>query len=193
MPHPKPRARCRRLGSALLLCLLAVGCSFYEMKHEIVRDSSSQIWLSEASQVRLRAAQSRVFDTADRERTLEAVVSTLQDLDFQVEVLDEELGVVSGKKFLDLARPMLGSDPLYYLYDDESLLIFNRIYRSWGPFWHRSDLVRLTVTVRERSETQLVVRASAQYYLRAVEDPEPYQKFFRTLEQAMFVEARLLR
>jgi hypothetical protein len=89
--------------------------------------------------------------------------------------------------------PALGSDPLYYLYDDESRLIFNRIYRGWGPFWHRSDLVQLTVTVRERSETQLGVRASAQYYLRAVENPEPYQKLFRTLEQAMFVEARLLR
>jgi hypothetical protein len=34
------------------------------------------------------------------------------------------------------------------------------------------------------------VRASAQYYLRAVEDPEPYQKFFRTLEQALFLQGK---
>jgi hypothetical protein len=46
----------------------------------------------------------------------------------------------------------------------------------------------LTVTVRKRNETQLVVRASAQFYLRAVEDPAPYQQFFRTLEQAVFLE-----
>ena len=31
-------------------------------------------------------------------------------------------------------------------------------------------------------------RTSAQYYMRAVENPEPYQSFFRTLEQAMFAE-----
>jgi hypothetical protein len=44
--------------------------------------------------------------------------------------------------------------------------------------------------VRKRDESQLVIRASAQYYLRAVEDPIPYQKFFRTLEQALFLQAQ---
>jgi hypothetical protein len=147
--------------------------------------------MSEASQVKLRAAQSRVFDTTDRKRILEAIVATFQDLGFQVEVLDQELGIVSGKKFVPLERPQLAYDPLYHLYDDQSLLIFAKSYRTWGPFYHRSDLVRLTVTVRSREETQLVVRASAQFYLRSVEDPVPYQKFFRTLEQALFVEGQL--
>jgi hypothetical protein len=79
------------------------------------------------------------------------------------------------------------------MYRDDGLLILTRQYRSWGPFYHRSDLVRLTATIRPRGETQLVVRASAQYYLRAVEDPEPYQRFFRTLEQALFLQANALQ
>lgn len=191
--RPKTSAGLRRVGAALLASLAAWGCAGgYEFKHEIGWDSRNQIWRSDASQVQLRAAQSRVFDTTDRVRTLEAIVSTMQDLGFQVEVLDPALGIVSGKKFLDEAGPALRRDPLYHLYDDEALLIFTRVYRTWGPFWHRSDLVRLTVTVRERNGTQLVVRASAQYYLRAVADAEPYQKFFRTLQQAMFVEGRMV-
>jgi hypothetical protein len=178
---------------ALALGLLTAGCALspYEARHEIQWDSKDQIWLSEASQVKLRAAQSRVFGTNDLTRTLEAVVSTFQDIGFKVEVLDEELGIVSGKKFLDLETPKMGYDPFYHIYDDESLLVFSRTYRTWGPFWHRSDLVRLTVTVRSRNETQLIVRASAQHYLRAVEDPDTYQRFFRTLEQALFVERQL--
>lgn len=194
-----PSVRCPHAGPyaflALALCLLAVGCALspYEARHEIQWDSRDQIWLSEASQVRLRAAQSRVFDTNDLTRTLEAVISTFQDIGFQVEVLDEELGIVSGKKFLDLESPKLGYDPFYHIYDDESLLVFSRTYRTWGPFWHRSDLVRLTVTVRSRNETQLIVRASAQHYLRAAEDPETYQRFFRTLEQALFVQGQVAR
>jgi len=187
-PYPGP---CAVL--ALALCLLATGCSPYEWRHENQWDSRDQIWLSEVSQVKLRAAQSRVFETTDRKRMLEAIVSTFQDTGFQVEVLDEELGIVSGKKFVDLERPALDNDPFYYLYDDESLLIFSKTYRTWGPFWHRSDLVRFTVTVRSRNPTQLIVRASAQYYLRPVEDPEPYQRFFRTLEQALFVQGQLVR
>lgn len=107
-----------------------------------------------------------------------------------VEVLDEEIGIVSGKRFEPLERSSIGTDPSYHLYDDHSLLIFTKSYHTWGPFWHRSDLVRLTVTVRKRNETQLVVRASAQYYLRAVEDPVPYQKFFRTLEQTLFLQSQ---
>jgi hypothetical protein len=168
---------------------MLAGCPTpYELRHEGQWDSRDQVWLSEQSQVKLRAAQSRVFETLDRRRTIEAVIDTMQDLGFMVEVLDENIGIVSGKRFEPLERSSYFNDPFYHLYSDESLLVFTRAYRSWGPFWHRSDLVRLTVTVRKRNEAQLVVRASAQYYLKAVEDPLPYQRFFRTLEQALFLQ-----
>jgi hypothetical protein len=174
---------------ALVLWLMLAGCPTpYEWRHEAQWDSRDQVWLSEQSQVKLRAAQSRVFETIDRRRTIEAVIDTMQDLGFMVEVLDENIGIVSGKRFEPLERSSYFNDPFYHLYSDESLLVFTRAYRSWGPFWHRSDLVRLTVTVRKRNEAQLVVRASAQYYLKAVEDPLPYQRFFRTLEQALFLQ-----
>jgi hypothetical protein len=177
----------------IALCLLLQGCpSPYEWRHQNQWDSREQIWLSEESQVKLRAAQSRVFETADHRRILEAIVSAMQDLGFMIEVLDEELGIVSGKRFEPLERPSIGTDPFYHLYDDHSLLIFTKSYQTWGPFWHRSDLVRLTVTARKRNEAQLVVRASAQYYLRAVEDPAPYQKFFLTLEKTLFLHGQLV-
>jgi len=142
--------------------------------------------------VKLRAAQSRVFDTTDRTRLLEAIVDVMQDVNFMVDVLDRELGIVSGKLFAPLERSELIYDPLYHLYDEKSLLIFSRRYLGWGPFSHRSDLVRLTVTVRRRNELQSVVRASAQFYLRGVEDPVPYQRFFRALEQALFLQGQMV-
>jgi len=49
--------------------------------------------------------------------------------------------------------------------------------------------LRMTVTVRPRGEGQMIVRANAQYNIHAVEDPEPYQKFFDALAQAMFLTA----
>jgi hypothetical protein len=176
------------MGFVLAICLLLVGCPTpYEWRHENQWDSREQIGMAEASQVKLRAAQSRVFDTNDSRRILEAVVSTMQDLNFKVQVLDEELGVVSGNLLMSFERPAFW-DPSFYLHDDQSLLLFSRNNRNWGPFWHRSDLVRLTVTVRRRNEKQSVVRASVQFYLKAVENPEPYQMFFRTLEQSLFLE-----
>lgn len=180
-----------RAGVGAIGFLLAACLSPYEARHEGQWDARDQIWLSEESQVKLRAAQSRVFDTNDRVRILTAVVATMQDLDFMVEALDEELGIASGTRFVP-TEGTSGLDPTYHLYDDQSLLLFTRTFLSWGPFEHRSDLVRLTVTVRKRNEKQSVVRASAQFYVRAIEDPEPYQRFFRALEQAMFLQGRLV-
>jgi hypothetical protein len=54
----------------------------------------------------------------------------------------------------------------------------------------QSYALRMSVTVRPRGTTQLLVRANAQYNLVQVEDPEPYQAFFTALGRAMFLEAQ---
>jgi hypothetical protein len=50
--------------------------------------------------------------------------------------------------------------------------------------------LRMTVTVRPRGKTQTIVRANAQYHLEPVTDPLPYQRFFTSLEKAMFLTAQ---
>ena len=49
----------------MALGALLVGCG-YGSRHAIQWDSRRQIWQAEASQVKVRAAQSRVFDMTDR-------------------------------------------------------------------------------------------------------------------------------
>ncbi len=51
-------------------------------------------------------------------------------------------------------------------------------------------VLRITVTVRPRGTTQLLVRANAEYQEHAVVDPKPYQQFFASLSKAMFLEAQ---
>ena len=48
----------------------------------------------------------------------------------------------------------------------------------------------MTVTVQPRGASQLLVRANAQFNIREVADPEPYQQFFAALSKAMFLEAQ---
>lgn len=49
--------------------------------------------------------------------------------------------------------------------------------------------VRITTTVRPYGDSQIIVRANAQYNMKAIEDPEPYQQFFAAYEKAMFLTA----
>lgn len=51
------------------------------------------------SMLKLRSAQTRSFETGDRNRVMRGVVATLQDLGFMVTGADAALGTVSGRKF----------------------------------------------------------------------------------------------
>jgi len=51
-------------------------------------------------------------------------------------------------------------------------------------------MLRMTVTVRSKGQTQTLIRANAQFGTKEVNDPEPYQDFFAALERAMFLTAQ---
>jgi len=50
--------------------------------------------------------------------------------------------------------------------------------------------LKMTVSVRDRGRTQLLVRANAQVGLRPIDDPVPYRNFFNSLSKAIFLEAQ---
>ena len=131
----------QKLILALFMVLLVAGCA---TTHDRLLDMDT-------SQVQLRSIQTRAFDTIDKEKTMRAVIATLQDLDFIIDRADLTLGVLSATK--------------------------------------ASSMLRVTVTVRPRGETQLMVRINAQHGLNPVTEPKPYQNFFAALERAMFLEA----
>ena len=50
--------------------------------------------------------------------------------------------------------------------------------------------VRMTVSVRPRNESQLLVRANATYNKEPILEPKPYQDFFNALSKALFLDAQ---
>jgi hypothetical protein len=58
-----------------------------------------------------------------------------------------------------------------------------------GIKWVQNHSLRITVSVRPRGETQMLVRANCQIKREPIQDPIPYQRFFAALSKAMFLEA----
>ena len=78
---------CKTLLMLIPLLLLA-GCM---TTHDHLLDMNT-------SQVQLRNIQSRAFDTTDKEKTMRAIIATLQDLGFMLDRADYTLGVVTASK-----------------------------------------------------------------------------------------------
>lgn len=128
---------------AVFVLSLLAGC---QTAQKNILDSDGE------SQVKLRAMQTRYFDTDDKKQMLQTIIGTLQDLGFVIDKASFELGSVSGTK-LDGYR------------------------------------IRMTVTAVPRGDTQMTVRASAQYNIEAINDPVIYQQFFDALAKAIFLTA----
>jgi predicted component of type VI protein secretion system len=62
--------------------------------------TSRKAFVTRESQVKLRSMQTRAFDTNDKENMMQAVISTLQDLEFVIDKADYLIGSVTGSKFL---------------------------------------------------------------------------------------------
>jgi hypothetical protein len=51
---------------------------------------------------------------------------------------------------------------------------------------------KLTVSVRQTGQNQILVRVNAQLGLREITDPIPYQNFFNALSQSLFLDANMI-
>lgn len=49
--------------------------------------------------------------------------------------------------------------------------------------------MRMTVFAKPKSDTQMLVRANAQFGVTPVDQPEPYQQFFEALSKSLFLTA----
>ena len=124
--------------------------------------SKEHLLRMDESQVKLRTMQSRAFDTTDKDTMLRTVISALQDLGYIVNEANEVIGAVSAHT----------TDIKYKLWE-------KKVYP-----------LLITVTVHPRGETQLLVRANAQYNKKAVRNPLVYQNFFNVLEKSVFLAAQ---
>lgn len=112
-----------------------------------------------ASALQTRSYQSRAFDTVDADKTLRAVITTLQDLGFVIDKADATLGTVTATKLWS--------------------------YRVRATVSVRSRGTKQLV-VRMNAQYSSIQQPEA---ARPLEDPGAYQDFFAALARPLFLTA----
>ena len=79
---------------------------------------------------------------------------------------------------------------LDFVVDNADLVLGTVSGTKYGKTGYGPYQLKMTVTVRSRGTTQMLVRANAQYNIQAVNDPKPYQDFFTALEKSLFLTAQ---
>ncbi len=104
----------------LTLVMIVSGC----------RTTANKVFDMKESQVELRSIQTRAFDTNDKKKLLQAVISTMQDLEFVIDDADLTLGSVTGSKF---ARGTIVMTVTVRLREEKQLLVRASARRGLKP------------------------------------------------------------
>jgi len=127
------------------------------------RPTVSEAVFTSRSAVQTREREERVFETADRERTLRAVLATLQELGFVVDQADAVLGVITATKF------------------DTYTLRATVTVRPRGT---------ALMIVRLNAQYALPRQSGG---ARTLTEPAAFQDFFAALSKTMFLAAQAVR
>ena len=137
-----------------------------------------------------RRLQTRLFDTSDEEKILSASAGVLQDLGFNLDESETDLGLIVGSKDRDateagqvfFAAVLAGMSGGPAIYDTKQKIRISLVSCPVGENGERTA-VRVTFQRIVWTNYDQISR------LERLNDPEMYQGFFDKLSKAIFLEA----
>lgn len=177
-------------AGAVLLALILAGC---------VETTPKEVLAFTLQSFERRQAQTRIFDTPDEERMLAAAAGVLQDLGFNIDESETDLGVIVSSKQRDARQ----ADQVFR----SVVTTLTGAVATFGLWWGASDpiddvqeirasLVTAPVgTTGERMEVRItfqrtVWNTDGDVTVReGIYSPQIYQEFFDALSTSLFLEA----
>lgn len=165
----------------LLLAFVMSGCQTKIPKEALQLSPES---------LQMRQLQTRHFDTKDEQTLLVSSAGLLQDLGFNIDESETELGFILGSKVRDAtsAAQVTGAILVAILGGGSMPIDKEQKMRACvvtHPYGEKQEKMALRVTFQ-----RIVWNTQGQVTTReAIEDPEVYQEFFSKLSKAVFLEA----
>lgn len=167
------------------------------------------------TQLEIREMQTRVFDTSNTNQVYKAAINTLQDNDFSIQNIEDEVGFILAQKENKEKRADKGTVAVYSAamalgavsaafgggyngLTDSSMRLNNELTArtivtvanvNVEPFGKKQTKVRVTFIERElqNADGYSYVK-SAPRKINRITSPEVYREFFRQLDKSIFYE-----
>lgn len=169
---------------ASVLCAVVLGACAQSIPQEALQLSPDSL--------DRRQTQTRVFETNDETELLSASAALLQDLGFNLDESEVELGVIVGSKDRDATEA-----------DQVAASIVMAALLGVAMPWDDEQKIRAAVITRKLKDRDgYAVRLTMQRIVwntqgqvsqtEPLDDPEMYQEFFSKLSKSVFLEAQEL-
>jgi hypothetical protein len=141
-----------------------------------------------AESFQTRQSQTRRFDTPDEKKLLTASAQVLQDLGFNIESSETDLGLIAASKERDAteAGQVVGS-------------IVLAVILGVSVPWDKNQKINASLVTKPVGAKEIAVRVTFQRMvwnthnqvskIEAIDDVKMYQEFFDKLSQSVFLEA----
>ncbi len=180
------------LPAALLLVGSMAGCtSIPEEAYQLPPSSQS-----------VRDAQTRTFEVPDEANILQVAVALMQDMEYNFDTIEYELGVLSGSKVVDADSLAQQTGAVVADIVLVTLSVFTGTGMSLGGVYGGTDdeiglRITLVVLPSLESEVQYTARVTIQSELidkggrvkkvHMIENPVVYQEIFEKLSKSLFL------
>ena len=175
-----------RLLSAVSVCALVASCvAVAGCMNEIAQEALTL----QPGALELRRVQTRRFETTNEHQLLTASLEVLQDLGFEVDESESDLGLIVASKNRDATSTgqMLGA------------FILNATSEDNDVTYDVEQKIRASVVTRPGGKNGTLVRVTFQRIVwdnrgaisgnQSIEDPKLYQEFFVKLSTSVFLTA----
>ena len=181
----------RLLPVAILALLASSGCATNKIPDDALR-------LTESS-LEVRAIQTRRFAVKSHVDIMNATISALQDMEYNIDALDKSLGVITASKVSDADSP---SDKTGRIMLD---LLCSVGGTSCNSYATRDDKYAVSMTMvvlpsleakgefmtRITLQRALISKAGTITNLQRIDDADTYSKIFARLSKSLFLKENL--
>lgn len=160
----------RQITAIALATLVILGCS-----------SNDGPPASPMSTLERRSFQTREFDTPDTRIVMKAMINVLQDMGFQIQNADAQLGLLTATKWANIEHT---KKEMKRALKEETVLSKSLVLETTANISEFGTQSRVRANFQER----ILDAEGATLAVNQIEDPQFYQTFFAQVDRGVFLQ-----